>query len=195
MQEFTYIQGSADDEEAWSHGLKSDLFWEYHRGLLEYLRETDLVARIREIVTGETNREVEKEEEEDVSGIRGMNLRLGIGRGDCMGKTMIICGGMENGFQGLEENFLFVDLPKKGKCVTYLTKTIFPKTVEFAFDQGILKNHSITILSINSSRENLDLSIAIMLILLSLFFNDNGTSPPPPDFDLVAFLIDRRCGR
>ena len=186
MQGFTYVQGAADDEEAWSHGLKSELFWEYSGGLLECTADAEVKARIREIVTGETGREVE--EIEDVSGMRGTNLRLGIGRAtDCLGKTMIVCGGMamEDGVDGHEGNFLFIELPKKGKSVIHLTQTIFPKTVEFAFDQGILNHHSITIQSINSSRENLDLSISITLILLSLFFNDNGPSSP----DLISLIV------
>ncbi|KAJ4983074.1 tRNA a64-2 -o-ribosylphosphate transferase [Stagonosporopsis vannaccii] len=45
-----YIQGAADDHEAWSHGLTPSLFWS-HKDSLLHTNEEDLPARIAELVS------------------------------------------------------------------------------------------------------------------------------------------------
>jgi Rit1 N-terminal domain len=180
MDGFMYIQGAADDEESWSHGLKSELFWEHHQRLLRCTGETEVFTAIREIVERDTVRRVEGY----ISGIGGTNLSLGMGDAgsgignSSSGMPMIVCGGNERP-EGQEEEeegerILYVSLPRKGKLVTILTQRIFPNVVSFALDHGVLNHRPITVTSIDSSRQNLDLSIAIGLVLLSLFFNDKG---------------------
>src|SRR5271170_2499410 len=48
---FVYVQGAADDEEAWSHGLTSSQFWNNNEMLLNCTREDDLVKAIQEIMS------------------------------------------------------------------------------------------------------------------------------------------------
>jgi tRNA A64-2'-O-ribosylphosphate transferase len=166
---FMYVQGAADDEEAWSHGLKSIQFWDSHIKLLACSREEEVVRLIKEIV-GERRTD---EMKEDVSIIAATGLSLGVGN-VIPGRTMITCGARKGSEQGVD-NVLYLHIPTKGKPVTALTQQIFPQAVTFALNHGILNDSPISILAIDSTRANLDLSISITLVLLSLFFNDNGT--------------------
>jgi tRNA A64-2'-O-ribosylphosphate transferase len=165
---FVYVQGAADDEEAWSHGLKSIQFWDSHLRLLACSREEEVIRLIKEIV-GERKKDRMKE---DVSIIDATGLSLGVGN-VIPGRTMIICGARQGSEQGVD-NVLYLHNPTRGKPVTALTQQIFPQAVIFALNNGILNNSPISILATDSTQPNLDLSISITLVLLSLFFNDNG---------------------
>lgn len=171
-----YVQGAADDEEAWSHGLTSSQFWENHKRLLECTQEEEVIRLIKEIVEEKGTDEMD----EDVSRIGSTRLSLGVGR-VVPGRKMIVCGVTESS-EDKDANVLYLNIPKKQKPVTVLTQKIFPQAVTFAFDHGILNSSPITIIATDPSRTNLDLSISITLILLSLFINDNGT----PSFHLLS---------
>ena len=170
---FMYVQGAADDEEAWSHGLKSVQFWDNHTMLLECSREEEVIKLIEGIVGERTStNEIEK----DVSVIASTGLSLGIGDVTQGKTTILVCG--ETRQSELEDiNVLYLHIPTKSKPITLLTQKIFPQAIAFALDNGVLTNSPISILATDSSRQTLDLSISITLILLSLFFDDNGISP------------------
>jgi hypothetical protein len=83
-----------------------------------------------------------------------------------------------------------VNIPQKSNVVRVTVHEILPKVVSFALNNDIF-NNPICIKAANTSRQTLDLSVAITLVLLSLFFNDNGTQPSPLGL-IVGVVEDRR---
>jgi hypothetical protein len=166
---FIYVQGAADDEESWSHGLNSTQFWQNQNKLLECTQEDELLEVINEIVRNVTP----KTTQDDYSRIGVSNLYLGVG-GGMPGTPTIVCG---HGTEGvLEQSMeLKLSIPSKSKPLTVMIQKVFPVAISFAFKHGILNNSSIAIVATDSSRPSIDLSIAVTLVLLSLFFDDQGT--------------------
>jgi tRNA A64-2'-O-ribosylphosphate transferase len=168
---YVYVQGAADDEESWSHGLTSPQFWENCSQLLACGTEEQLISRIEDIsgsvLPGELN--------EECSEIRPSSISLGIGLTGGSARRTIICGSETRE----EEGVICVNIPSKSNVVRVMVHEILPKVVSFALNHDILNNHPIVIKAANTSRQTLDLSIAITLVVLSLFFNDNGTPRPP----------------
>ena len=112
----------------------------------------------------------------DVSAIGTTGLSLGVGA-TRPGTVQIICG-MNGPSVRSEKDALYVSLPtKQAKPLAIMIKEIFPAAVSFAQTHDILRGPAITILATDSSRQLLDLSIALTLVLLVLFFNDKGTIP------------------
>jgi Rit1 N-terminal domain len=167
LEGYVYVQGAADDEESWSHGLTSIQFWEHADELVQCTREDELTRKISRIVGNQVPTEVEYE----CSAIGASGISLGIGS-SARGAATIICG---NPGESTEKT-LYVDISHKSKPVRVLTKTIFPSVISFALANGILDHSPVTILAIDTSRQTLDLSIAVALVLLTLFFNDDGTT-------------------
>jgi hypothetical protein len=101
---------------------------------------------------------------------------LSLGIGDARpGDATIICGA--EGHPIVEDkNVLHIHIPHKSKLVTIMTRTLFPETISFALKRGILNHSRISITATDLSRQTLDLSIAITLVLLCLFFDDKGIS-------------------
>jgi len=166
--DFTYVQGAADDEESWSHGLNSRQFWAHTERFLDCSDDNQVLEIIREMVRTEPV----EQSISDISPIGSTGLSLGVGfsSGDY---PVIICGK-----EGESANkILYLNFPPKIKPVVALTERIFPDAVTFALKHGILRNSSLTILATNASRFALDLSVGVTLVLLSLFFNDSGSFP------------------
>lgn len=163
--DFTYVQGAADDEESWSHGLNSIQFWAHAERLLDCSDDNQVLEIIRQIVRTQPV----EQSISDISPIESTGLSLGIGfsSGDC---PVIICG--KEGES--TNNVLHLNFPPKIKPVVALTQRIFPDAVTFALKHGILRNSLLIILAANASRFALDLSVGATLVLLSLFFNDSG---------------------
>ena len=168
---FIYVQGAADDEESWAHGLNSTQFWQNQNKLLECTQEDELLEVVNEIVRNVGP----KTTQDDYSRIGVSNLCLGVG-GSMTGAPTIVCS---HGAEGVLEQSMKVNLsiPSKSKPLTVMIKTVFPAAISFALKHGILDNSSIAIVATDSSRQSLDLSIAVTLVLLSLFFDDQGTPP------------------
>jgi len=168
---FIYVQGAADDEESWAHGLNSMRFWQNQNKLLECTQEDELVEVINEIVPNVTS----KTTQDDYSRIGVSDLYLGVG-GGMPGTPTIVCG---HGAEGVLEQSteLNLSIPSKSKPLTVMIQKVFPAAISFALKHGILNNSSIAIVAPDSSRQSLDLSIAITLVLLCLFFDDQGTPP------------------
>jgi hypothetical protein len=166
---FVYVQGAADDEESWSYGLNSVQFWSHAQELLRCTREDELVRCICQTV----RKEGPKELEPDYSVIGFTGISLGIGSFG-HGNATIVCGKLNE----TKEDTMYVDISSKSKLVVALTRKIFPSIVSFALAKGILNHSPLSILAVDNSRETLDLSISISLVLLTLFFDDNGISDP-----------------
>jgi hypothetical protein len=164
---FVYIQGAADDEESWAHGLTSLLFWDNYQKILDCREEGELISTIEEIVATS----VPLEMMEDLSQIGSSRVSLGIG---IMVRThaTIICGS-EGDSMREDENVLHLCIPRKSKLWN-MAQTLFPATISFAIKHGILNNSPISILATNLSRQVLDVSIATTLVLLCSFFDDKG---------------------
>ena len=111
---------------------------------------------------------------EDESQIGSTGLFLGTGTAISRRAT-IICAAEDNSME--EDNVLYLHLPRKAKPLTVMTQTAFPAAISFAIKHGILSQSSISIISSSSSKQVLDLSIGVTLILLSLFFDDQGILP------------------
>jgi tRNA A64-2'-O-ribosylphosphate transferase len=160
-----YIQGAADDEEAWSHGLTSTQFWENHKTILKCTQEDELLDVIHDIV----NNYIPMQMIAEVSPIACTGVSIGIGNA-ISGTTRIVCG-----TSGPETcDTLSLNLPVKSRPYIELTQRIFPAAVLFASENG---NSMISVVAIDTSRDALDLSIAVTLILLCLFFDDEGACP------------------
>jgi hypothetical protein len=136
---------------------------------LECTQEDELLEVINEIVRNVTP----KTTQDDYSRIGVSNLYLGVG-GGMPGTPTIVCG---HGTEGvLEQSMeLKLSIPSKSKPLTVMIQKVFPVAISFAFKHGILNNSSIAIVATDSSRPSIDLSIAVTLVLLSLFFDDQGT--------------------
>jgi Rit1 N-terminal domain len=164
---FVYIQGAADDEESWAHGLTSLLFWDNFGKILDCMEEGDLISTIGEIVATS----IPLEMMEDLSQIGSTRISLGVGSIIPTHAT-IICGSEGDSMQE-DENVLRLYIPRKSKTWN-MTQTLFPATMSFAIKHGILNNSPILILASNLSRPFLDMSIATTLVLLCSFFDDKG---------------------
>jgi len=169
IQGFVYIQGAADDEEAWAHGLTSSQFWDDHEKLLSCVHEGELVNEIQRIMGSV----VPVTKKGDVSRIGCTYIFLGTGIA-IPGHATILC---VSGDDSTEQNVLHLHIPRKAKPLTIMTQTLFPAAISFAIKHGILDHSSISIIAVNSSRDLLDLSIAVTVILLCLFFDEQGIFP------------------
>jgi Rit1 N-terminal domain len=167
---YVYVQGAADDEESWSHGLKSPQFWENRAELLASRTEEQLISRIETI----TRSVLPEELNEECTEIQPSDVSLGIGLTVGSGWT-IICGSETMMSREEGEGLISVNIPAKSNIVRVMVHEILPKVVSSALNNDILNNRPISVKAANTSRETLDLSIAITLVLLSLFFNDSGT--------------------
>jgi tRNA A64-2'-O-ribosylphosphate transferase len=143
---FTYVQGSADDEEAWSFGLTSRLFWMYREDLLGLQHPDDcssLVHKILEKEKGQSESETRHEYDDSIQAhfdlIGGSNFAVGdwhSGRPpNCWEHfdVVINCGAPE-----FEENktrdvtqYLFLDI-KEGKKGQEQFYENIKKTLDFA---------------------------------------------------------------
>jgi tRNA A64-2'-O-ribosylphosphate transferase len=182
---YMYIQGAADDEESWSHGLTSFQFWENCSELLACGTEEELISRIEEIKGNILSGELK----EECTEIRPSNVSLGTGLTSGSGCT-IICGS-KTLMSREEDGVISVNIPTKSNVVQVMVHQVLPKVVSFALNHEILANNPISIKAANTSPQTLDLSIAITLVLLSPCFNDDGT-PPPPQGLIAGGVEDRR---
>ena len=173
MGRFVYVQGAADDEESWSHGLTSTQFWESREELLACTTEEELISRIEDVQRTVVPRGVRQES----TVIKPSAISLGIGITPETYPT-IICGS-EAGPCQHGESVLYMNLPAKSRVVHVMVREILPTIVSFALSQDILRTGLISIKAANPSREKLDLSIAVTLVVLSLFFDDKGVSNSP----------------
>jgi len=169
---FVYVQGAADDEESWAHGLTSAQFWQNQEELLRCRCEDELVQVISQVIQASTPPTTALV---DWSQIGATNISLGIG-GGMSGIATIVCGdGAAEVFE--DSSVLNLSILVKSKPLTVMVQRVFPAAVSFALKHGILNNSSILVLATDSSRQLLDLSIAVTLVLLSLFLDDHGTYP------------------
>lgn len=182
---FVYVQGAADDEEAWSHKLTSIQFWENHKKLLRCTQESELVEVIQRIVDTATSTQTIAE----VSPIASTSLYLGIGD-SFQGTIRIVCREKEPVLCD-DSQTLSVFLAVKSKPYVELTQKIFPAAVTFAYDHGILNNTKMKVVATDMSRSSLDLSIAVSLVLLCLYFDDEGEYIPQHNL-IVGNAVDRR---
>jgi len=166
---FVYIQGAADDEESWAHGLTSLLFWDSYEKMLDCRDEGELISTIEEIVAIS----MPLETMEDLSQIGSTRITLGVGSMVPTHPT-IICGS-EGDSMREDENVLYLCIPRKSKPWN-MVQTIFPSIISFAIKHGIFNNSPISILATNASRPVLDVSIATTLVLLCSFCDDKGKS-------------------
>lgn len=171
--EFVYIQGAADDEESWTRGLNSAQFWQNYSELLACTQEDELVEVISEIVRKSSPT---RTMQDDWSRIGATNICLGVGCGKRGVPTIVWCHGVGEVLE--EASTLNLSIPAKSKLLTVMVRQVFPAAVSFALKHGILTNTSLLVVAIDPSRQLLDLSIAITLVLLCLFFDDQGTYPP-----------------
>ena len=112
----------------------------------------------------------------DESSIIGSTcLSLGIGRAKA-GNVAIVCG-LEGEAMREGGKVLYLPMPPRSKPLWIMTKTLYPAVVSFVVKHGILNKSKISIMAIDLSRQVLDLSIAVALIILCLFFDDQGHSP------------------
>ena len=167
---FVYIQGAADDEEAWSHGLTSAQFWDNHETILKCTQEDELLNVVHDIVNNYKPMQMIAE----VSPIACTGLSIGIGNA-VSGTTRIVCGILEPGDCGHQT--LSLNLPIKSRPYVELSQITFPAAVLFASEHGILSHSLMSVVAIDPSRDALDLSIAVSLVLLCLFFDDEGACP------------------
>jgi tRNA A64-2'-O-ribosylphosphate transferase len=162
---FVYVQGAADDEEAWSYGLTSTQFWENYKQLLNCAQEDELINLIQEVVTNSVPMSIR----DDLSAIGTTNISIGIGNA-IPGRISIVCGSENHA----NADALYLHIPAKSKPLTIMTQKLFPVAAQFVVTHGILNHSRISITAIDLSRRNLDLSISVTLILLCLFFDDHG---------------------
>jgi hypothetical protein len=166
MNGFVYVQGAADDEESWAHGLTSSLFWEHCNNLIYCTTNEQTVRMIHEIVGLRKDGIVD--DEVSPIGLSRISLGLGVAK---LGETCIVCGTITT----RESESLHLPVPSKtAKQVVTMTKEVFPTSISFAIKHGILNGSPISVKATNPSRETVDLSIAITLVLLCLFFDNNG---------------------
>jgi len=163
---FTYVQGAADDEESWSHGLRSSQFWEHAETLLYSSTEDELIGAIKRIIDNEGPKEMLQ----DISAIASTGVSIGIGS-MAMKHATIICGAKDQSTKEL----LYLSIPSKIKPVVALTQTIFPAVITFAVDNNILSYSPLSILAVDTSKDVTDLAVGVSLVLLSLFFDDQGS--------------------
>ena len=169
---FVYVQGAADDEESWSHGLNSTQFWQNHSKLLACTQEDEIVEVVTEVIRNYTPAMTKG----TWSQIGSTNVYLGIGRGMSETPTILCDHGEGEALDG--SKVLKLSIPSKSKPLTIITQKLFPAAVSFALTHGILSNTPIAVVATDSSRQLQDLSTAVTLVLLCLFFDDQGTSPP-----------------
>jgi Rit1 N-terminal domain len=166
MNGFVYVQGAADDDESWAHGLTSSLFWEHCDDLIHCTTNEQVVRMIHGIVGMRKDGIVD--DKVSPIGLSSISLGLGVAK---LGETCIVCGTTT----APESQSLYIPVPSKTtKAVVTMTKEAFPTSISFAIKHGILNGSPISIKATNPSRETVDLSIAVTLVLLSLFFDDNG---------------------
>jgi hypothetical protein len=168
---FIYVQGAADDEESWANGLNSTQFWQNQNKLLRCTQEDELLEVMNEIVRNVGP----KTTQDDYSRIGVSNLYLGVG-GGMPGTPTIVCS---HGAEGVLQQSMELNLsiPSKSKPLRVMIQKVFPAATWFALKHGILNNSSIAIVAKDSSRQSIDLAIAVMLVLLCLFFDDQGIPP------------------
>jgi hypothetical protein len=147
-------------------------FWQNQNKLLECTQEDELLEVINEIVRNVGP----KTTQDDYSRIGVSNLYLGVG-GGMSGTPTIVCS---HGSEGVLEQSMELNLsiPSKSKPLTVMVQKVFPAAISFALKHGILNNSSIAIVATDTSRQSIDLSIAVTLVLLSLFCANQGTPAP-----------------
>jgi len=184
---FRYVQGAADDEESWSHGLTSTQFWESREELLACTTEEKLISRIEDITRMVVPREVRPES----AIIKPSGISLGIGITPETYPT-IICGSETSPCRH-GERVLYTNIPAKSRVAHVMVHEILPAVVSFALSHDILRTGLISIKAANPCREKLDLSIAVALVVLCLFFDDKGVSNSPVlSTDFSGAVTDRR---
>jgi tRNA A64-2'-O-ribosylphosphate transferase len=167
---FVYVQGAADDEESWAQGLTSRQFWENNNTLLKCTTEDELTSLIEDI----TKRALPRELSEESTVIRPSNIALGLGQ-TVESCPTIICRSESVPCRQNKE-VLWINIPAKSKAVHVIVHEILPTIVSFALHHKILHSSPISIKAADSSQETVDLSIAVTLVILCLYFNDKGLS-------------------
>jgi hypothetical protein len=148
------------------------LFWENFEALVNCTADNEVVKIIHGIVGGNATGIMP----EDISPIGTTSVSLGVGAAK-PGRTSIVCGTQTA--VDTDSRTLYLTVPTKhAKTLVILTQDIFPATIAFALEHGILNSSSISIVATDPSKETIDMSVAITLILLCLFFDDKGTPHP-----------------
>jgi hypothetical protein len=129
------------------------------------VNEREVVATIKQII----GKQISTITGCDFSRILPTSISLGIEDFSQAG-TRIICG--KEGCS--TDDTLFVNIQAKIKPVVALVRNIFPSVVRFALDKGILTKAEIFVLASDVSKEAVDISIGVSLVLLTLFFDELG---------------------
>jgi Rit1 N-terminal domain len=165
---FVYIQGAADDEESWSNGLTSPQFWDHYEQLLNCTQEDELVNTIQDIIGSTVLAKIK----EELSPVDSTSISLGVGTMIPEHAT-IMCSSEGDSVQE-NARVLYLRIPRKSKLLSIMTQTLFPAAISFAVKHHILNHSPLSIKATDPSRQSLDLSIAVTLVLLCLFFDAQG---------------------
>ena len=188
-----YIQGAGDDSEGWACGLTPEVFWG-NRTLLMGTDEGDLEGLIQRLA--------EEWRDEDGGGVRKDNMVCVGGKGlvcvgaldsvigsernrrDEEGEVMIICGkrgiceaeevegGASVGTATRNKSRLHLNVPD-GKMGSKALRLELPRLRPF-LDAIIARNASLPIKVLCVCPTGEDLSIGVALVILCLYFDEDG---------------------
>ena len=178
-----YVQGAADDEEAWSHGITSSLFWQYHEKFLSCYTEEQLFDFLHSIPYSR----IPDRTMSNTTQILSTNLFLGVGMSSYDKALRIHCDTHSVQFTS-SSRIETITIPQNIKPLRVLTQHIFPAAISLVD----LRTTSLTILATDISASSIDISTSIALILLCLFYDDNGTWYDQRGHEFTKDIIRRR---
>ncbi|SAM02783.1 hypothetical protein [Absidia glauca] len=168
---FLYVQGSADDQEAWSLGLTCGLFWKHQKEILHHANtcEAKVVALVEDY-----RRERQQAAMDDDDGvahlIQGTSLVIGNRRAALgWGKTydaIIQC--IATNDDEPKRNRLDLAIPE-GKKGQHILEKAIPQAIAFA-RPFLTQNKKVLVYSIDGK----DRAVGIALALLVDYYSDQG---------------------
>ena len=174
MTEDGYIQGAGDDSEGWSKGLTPNLFWKYREQLLAADQE-DIPDLIEDLIT--TDQESGAADSDAVK-IGPTKLYIGTLSSarqaehyDCI----IVCGGTmpfkpEQDTKDAQKKATLYLPCGDGKLGSRALRSQFPRIPPFISN---LPAYGLPPKILFMCPTGKDLSVGVMLVVLSLFFDDN----------------------
>ncbi|KAI8338651.1 tRNA A64-2'-O-ribosylphosphate transferase [Chlamydoabsidia padenii] len=167
---YLYVQGSADDQEAWSMGLTCGLFWKHHQDILQHTDTCE--AKVRDLVQA-YRQERQQLAVNDTNGIahviQGTSLVIGdrgaAGRGTF--DAMIQCC-YSNNDTSSRKHFMDLAIPEGKKGQHVLEKAI-PLAIDFCRPY-LAQGKQVLVYSVDGK----DRAVGITLALFVHYYNDKA---------------------
>ncbi|CAO3666721.1 unnamed protein product [Rhizopus stolonifer] len=157
---YLYVQGSGDDQEAWSHELTPDIFWKYHESILS--SQGNCEERVKDIVKGNKAKATENE---TFAFIHPTTLAIGNSASPLF-DVVINCS--EKHLEMGATKCLYLPVPEGKKGQQALLASI-PKALDFV-REPLLKKQKILVFC-NSGKDH---SVGITLSILVKYFDLSG---------------------